>query len=66
MTPSNHPMRVVNEHTLYDAPTGTHCQERGFNHQWRTVECDGETDVVECAYCGDQHTVACNFDEEYS
>ena len=36
-----------------------------FYHHWRTIACDGETDVVECSDCGRQAVCACNFDEQY-
>lgn len=36
----------------------------GFNHQWRTLFCDGDTDVVECIRCGRQELCRCNFDDE--
>lgn len=32
---------------------------------WRTVACDGDTDVVECSRCGKQRLAACDFDDEY-
>lgn len=35
-------------------------------HNWRTIVCDGETDVVECRRCGLQKETACNFDDEYN
>lgn len=38
----------------------------GFNHQWRTLFCDGDTDVVECYRCGIQDLARCNFDDEYA
>lgn len=33
---------------------------------WRSIACDGETDVVECASCGRQRLAKCDFNEEYS
>jgi hypothetical protein len=33
---------------------------------WRTVKCDGDTDIIECARCGKQKPARCNFDDEYS
>lgn len=37
-----------------------------WNHHWRTLFCDSETDVVECSRCGAQELARCNFDEEYA
>ena len=36
------------------------------SHHWRTVACDGESDVIECSICGKQLLVQCNFDEDCS
>lgn len=44
----------------------------GLRHKgpWRVVECGGlageDRDIIECAECGEQRNVGCNFDEEYS
>lgn len=35
-------------------------------HQWRTVACDNDTDVIECSRCGLQTTCRCDFDEEFA
>lgn len=35
-------------------------------HNWRTVACDSDTDVIECAKCGMQKLAACDFDDEYA
>lgn len=44
----------------------------GLRHKgpWRVVECGGlageDRDIIECAECGEQRNVSCDFDEEYS
>lgn len=48
------------------AADGTHCRAVGFNHQWRTIVCNNDRDVVECSRCGDQSLTSCNFDEDFS
>ena len=53
--------RIKTEHSMFDKPTGEPCPHRG----WRTIACDGSTDVVECPNCGVQKTAVCNFDEEF-
>ena len=35
-------------------------------HFWRTIVCDGDHDVVECAHCGAQSVAKCNFDEDFA
>jgi hypothetical protein len=55
--------RAAGPHSLH-AVTIPPCP--GFNHHWRTLFCDGETDVVECSRCGIQQVAPCNFDEEYA
>ena len=54
--------RVATNHSLHAAEKdiGPH------TCHWRTIECDGETDVVECSKCGKQRTAPCNFDDDYS
>lgn len=54
--------RIKNAYTLFDRETdiGEH------HHQWRTVECDGDTDTVECSRCGRQTTMRCSFDEDFA
>lgn len=55
--------RVVTETTLSDfkVKDPTMCV-----HDWRTVACDGDTDVIECRHCGDQRTCKCDFDEDFA
>jgi hypothetical protein len=33
---------------------------------WRTIACDSETDVIECAKCGRQRLARCNFDDDFA
>lgn len=67
--------RITGGHSLHAAvKSDTACKDGLWPNQhkgpWRTVECGGKAgedrDVVECAECGVQKNVACNFDEEYS
>lgn len=55
--------RVTGEHSLH-AEAKTPCV--GCCRNWRTLYCDSETDVVECAECGRQSLARCNFDDEYA
>ena len=34
-------------------------------HEWRTIVCDGENDVVECSECGKHQVKSCNFDDDF-
>lgn len=57
--------RAITPHSLHTevVPNSQFCTHpKG----WRTIACDGETDVVECPKCGRQWTEICNFDEEYT
>lgn len=56
--------RVAGKFSIHEEAKPDVCP--GFNCQWRTLFCDGETDVVECYKCGRQDTARCNFDEEYA
>lgn len=57
--------RVKSEFSLHDTEKSELCPD--WNHQWRTLFCDGgDLDVVECRHCGRQEVAHCNFDEEYS
>lgn len=56
--------REERAYTLHERETPGLCP--GWNHSMRTVECDGDRDVVECSVCGAQRSAKCNFDEEYS
>ncbi len=42
------------------------CPQGGHLYPLKVIECDGETDTLECQRCGKQKKVRCNFDEEYS
>jgi hypothetical protein len=54
--------RVKGECSLKDAETADpHCR-----HSWRVIFCDSDEDVVECANCGRQRVVRCNFDYDYA
>jgi DNA-directed RNA polymerase subunit RPC12/RpoP len=55
--------RCTTKHTLMGAesPDSWKCA-----HRWRTVACDGETDVIECPRCGKQMLARCDFDDEYA
>lgn len=63
--------RIVGGYSLHDTVDRTKC-EGGRRHlgSWRTVECGGhageDRDIIECAECGEQRNMACNFDEEFS
>lgn len=58
-------LRVHNEHSLHVTEDPSKCPN--FVHaRWRTLECDNQTDVVECSRCGQQRMTSCNFDEEYN
>jgi hypothetical protein len=54
--------RVAGEYSIHAAIKPPIC----VNHHWRTLFCDGTTDVVECSVCGVQDVAVCNFDEEYA
>jgi hypothetical protein len=61
--------RIVGGCSLHDAEDATKCN--GYKcGPWRVVECGGhageDRDIVECATCGKQKKVACDFDEEFS
>lgn len=49
---------------LHDKETSGICQPG--DHAWRTVRCDGVTDVVECHKCGRQEWSPCNFDDDFA
>jgi hypothetical protein len=38
----------------------------GCEHRWRTIACDGKTDVIECSKCAEQRLARCDFDEEFA
>ena len=63
MTPNQ--LRVRGGHSLHDEEKPELCRNSCHGH-WRTVSCDGEIDIIECARCGQQRKTRCNFDEEYS
>ena len=56
--------RVQFECSLHkeESPASVSCQHL----LWRTIACDYETDIVECASCGRQRVVRCDFDGEYA
>ena len=57
-------MRIHNSYSLHEEEKPELCE---FGHAiWRTIECDGERDIVECSRCGRQKEVSCNFDEEFN
>ncbi len=56
--------RVAGKHSLHAQAQPLLCP--GSNHDWRTLFCDGETDVVECSRCGQQGLTECNFNEDYA
>ena len=55
--------RVLTPYTLFAANPSSELAA-GCPHNWRTVACDGDTDVVECSKCGLQRLASCNFDED--
>lgn len=56
--------RVTNHHTRHAEEDSSKCPTS--HGVWRTLVCDGETDVIECERCGKQRIARCNFDEEYA
>ena len=40
------------------------CRHRG--HWWRPIVCNGDIDICECGYCGEQRERGCDFDEDMS
>lgn len=50
-------------HSLHDVRKPGACEH---SHGWRTIVCDGISDVCECPDCGAHIVTACNFDEEFS
>jgi hypothetical protein len=56
--------RVAGPHSIHEGEDPGGCP--GFNHRWRTLFCDGATDVVECSRCGRQQLARCNLDDEYA
>ena len=56
--------RAVTEFSLHgDRRSGWH----SCRHFWRCIACDGgETDVIECAGCGEQRLAKCDFDEDFA
>lgn len=60
--------RIVGGCSLHAAENPALCV--GKTHRWRTVECGGhagsDRDIEECAVCGRQLNVSCNFDEDFS
>lgn len=48
-------------HSLFDAEMSI----REHLHNWRTIVCDGDNDVLECSLCGKHRVDTCDFDEEY-
>lgn len=55
--------RVCNKLSLHAEEDPSKCH--GV-HCWRTIVCDGETDVIECSRCGKQALSKCDFDEEFA
>jgi len=56
----------ITTHSIHEAENPARCPGGIHLGTWRTLTCDGVTDVVECPRCGRQKSVPCNFDEEYS
>lgn len=65
MTYTAEQLRVSGGQSLHEAEDVTKCPE-GKHALWRTVACDGVTDVIECSRCGQQRTTSCTFDEDFS
>ena len=58
--------RVNNERSLHEHEDAAKCPGGIHALPWRTLTCDGETDIVECSRCGKQREMRCNFDEDYA
>jgi hypothetical protein len=56
--------RVQAQFSMYASEKPDGCP--GWNHDWRVIACDNETDVVECRRCGKQELARCNFDDDYA
>jgi len=56
--------RITGGYSLHDNEDPSKCPNG--HGLWRTVDCDGERDIVECANCGKQRQAVCNFDEEFA
>lgn len=54
--------RVAGTHSLHTTET----PDPLCRHSYRTLFCDGDTDVVECLTCGLQRLARCTFDEDFA
>lgn len=66
---ARHGERVAGQFSLHAAALPTDEMLKvcpGWNHNWRVLFCDGDTDVVECRRCGTQQLARCNFDEDFA
>jgi len=60
--------RIVGGYSLHDAHKPELCKHDSKCF-WRCVDCCGvkdDRDIVECSTCGQQKSVRCNFDEDFS
>lgn len=58
--------RVRNELSLFNEHRPELCKPSEPCGHARVIECDGETDVIECSKCGKQRKALCSFDDDYS
>lgn len=60
--------RIMGGYSLHDTPQPERCAA-GHPGHWRTVDCENNAgsgrDIIECARCGEQRNVACNFDDDF-
>ncbi len=56
--------RVSGPYSLHPASKAERCWLPRCTY--RTLFCDGDTDVVECSVCGHQRLARCTFDEDFA
>lgn len=56
--------RAITKHSLHESENAASAICRHL--RWRSIACDGKTDVIECAACGRQRLAKCDFDEEFA
>lgn len=61
--------RISGGCSLHDEAKPDLCRG-GHPGHWRTVDCEGYAgsgrDIIECARCGEQRNVSCNFEDDFS
>ena len=58
--------RIYNKFSLFPSTEIILEECKGNHGEWRTISCDGDTDVKECSDCGKQKITSCDFDKDYS